>query len=305
MAYLGIFDGLFEINGKEVDLSQLDEGKIIAGDEEFDADEMITDEDRLEAFNDGALKTKEEILKDIDSLLKKIDEDSKTDTKHSRAYYTRYVGLIERFKAEVEKTVFPNKLEDWWHYEYEVRETGVTLTLSHVDYFSFGRDDIVSVSEDTTFNLLNVKTRLLTVEQYAQAYDVTTTTVRQWIRRGKIHTAVKRGSEWRIPELAEATSRGYQYRQYERKEYLTDLPTEYAFFNDYDYVGFEQDSEHKDMFNVLFSKNYDRNKVTDEEEIMKNYKEMQMDQKEREKFELYLISNPFVTPGSIYITSRG
>lgn len=50
---------------------------------------------------------------------------------------------------------------------------------------------------------------------------------------------------------------------------------------------------------------YDRNKITDEDEIMKNYKEMQLDQKEREKFELYLISNPFVTPGSIYITSRG
>ena len=51
----------------------------------------------------------------------------------------------------------------------------------------------------------------------------------------------------------------------------------HAFFNDYDYVSFEQDNEHKDMFNVLFSKNYDRNKITDEDEIMKNYKEMQLD----------------------------
>ncbi len=57
--------------------------------------------------------------------------------------------------------------------------------------------------------------------------------------------------------------------------------------------------------NGLFSRNYDRNKITDKDEIMKNHKEMRMDQKEREKFVLYLISSPFVTPGSIYITSRG
>ena len=30
-----------------------------------------------------------------------------------------------------------------------------------------------------------------------------------------------------------------------------------------------------------------------------------MEQKERKKFKLYLIGNLFVTPGSIYITSRG
>ena len=305
MAYLGILNGLLEINGKEVDLSQLDEGKVIAGDEVIDADDLITDEDRLAVFNEGALKTKDEILKDIDFLLREIDENSKTDPKHSREYYTRYVGLIERFRAEVEKRVFPAKLEDWWQYEYDVRETGVTLTLSHVDYFDIGSNDIVSATQDTTFNLLTVKARFLTVEQYAQAYDVTTTTVRQWIRRGKIHTAIKRGSEWRIPELAEAASRGYKYRQYEREEYLTDLPAEYAFFNDYDYVSFEQDDEHKDMFNVVFSKEYDANTVTDEEEIRKTYKEMQMGRIEREKFELYLISNPFVIPESIYITSRG
>ena len=44
------------------------------------------------------------------------------------------------------------------------------------------------------------------------------------------------------------------------------------------------------MFNVLFGKNDGRNKITDEEKIMKNYGETRMEQKERGKSGLYLIS---------------
>ena len=106
MAYCGILDGLMKIGDNPVDLSRLEEGIVMAGDEEFDADEFITDEDKLEMFNEGALRTKGELLEDIDSLLGKIDDESKDGRKHSQAYYVRYRDLVEKFKAEVEKTIF-------------------------------------------------------------------------------------------------------------------------------------------------------------------------------------------------------
>ena len=269
MAYCGILDSLIEINGKPVDFSHLDEGILIAGDKEYAAEDFISEEEKLDFYNETALRTKEDILKDIDSLIAKSDAKAETKEKHSQAFYERYKDLLNRFRDEIEKCTFPQKLEDWWRYEYEVRESGITLSLKHADMFDIERDDYIFEHMDTTFTLKQIKAKLLTVEQYAQAYGVTTTTVRQWIRRGKIRTAIKLGSEWRIPELAEITERGYKSGHYERKEYLTDVPAEYAFINDYDYIDIDQNEEHKEYFDLCFSKKFD-------------------------SAELYLISNPLV-----------
>ena len=293
MAYCGILDSLIEINGKPVDFSHLDEGILIAGDKEYAAEDFISEEEKLDFYNETALRTKEDILKDIDSLIAKSDAKAETKEKHSQAFYERYKDLLNRFRDEIEECTFPQKLEDWWRYEYEVRESGITLSLKHADMFDIERDDYIFEHMDTTFTLKQIKAKLLTVEQYAQAYGVTTTTVRQWIRRGKIRTAIKLGSEWRIPELAEITERGYKSGHYERKEYLTDVPAEYAFINDYDYIDIDQNEEHKEYFDLCFSKKFDSAKVP-REEWEKYYKEIQLDQKEREKLELYLISNPLV-----------
>lgn len=307
MAYCGVLDKLISINDKEVDLSRLDDGVIVAGDEEFDADEWITDEDKLEFFNETALRTKADILKDIDSLLADFDAKSGGDEKHSPAFYERCKDLVQRFRAEVEEKTFPEKLEDWWRYEYNVRESGIVLTLNHIDSLDIWRDDTASEIIDTEFRLLSLKSRLLTVEQYAQICGVTTTTVRQWIRRGKIRNAIKTGSEWRIPELAEIMQRGYRDGTYYRKEYLTDLPAEYAFFNEYDFVEMDQDSEDREKYIVRFwKKSKDSILELGEEEWQKrNSREIRLSQKEREKLELYLISNPFVESSDSCITSRG
>ena len=303
MPYLGLFDGM-EIDGQAVDTGRAEEtGKVYVGDEEWDPDDLISDEDRLQFFNDDALRSKSDLLGNIDSLLKRIDEDSKTDTKHSQEYHVRFRDLVEQFRARVEKCTFPENLDDWWSYTYEVCDTGITLKLSYTESYNLHADDTVSVFIGTEFELLHVRAKLLTVEQYARAYGVTATTVRQWIRRGKIRTAIKQGSEWRIPELAEIMERGYTGGRYERLEYLTDLPEEYAFFNDYDEVFISQNKEHRELFDLCFCRNFDVMEVPEAE--WHNYrKEMQMDRKEREKFELYLIANPFVQSASNYITGR-
>ena len=296
-----IFDGM-TIDGHEVDTSRLKEtGKVYVGDEAWDPSDLITDEDIQEDFDETMLRTKEDILKDIDVLLKNIETESQNDTKHSKAYYTRFTNLVARFRAEVDKRTFPDKMNGWWAYSYDVRETGITLELIH--YYTPDLNDegyIDSLCGETRFDLLRVKTKLLTVEQYAQAYEVTTTTVRQWIRRGKLRSAVKQGSEWRIPELAEVRDRGYHGTYYSRNEFLTDVPEGYSFINDYDSIHIEQNEGDKNLFTLGFDIRSD-----DFEEIKKHHKEMQVDTKEREKFELFLISNPFVSASDDFITSRG
>lgn len=46
-------------------------------------------------------------------------------------------------------------------------------------------------------------------KQFAKAHNVTESTVRQWIRRGKLRSAVKIGNIWKIPCEAQKPSRGF------------------------------------------------------------------------------------------------
>ena len=291
------FDGM-TINGYEVDTSQVAEtGKVYVGDEEYDISDFFTDDDKKQVYEEDMMRTKEDILYDIDLLLREIDNKRKTDTKRSQNFYNRYVDLITRFRKKVEGCTFPEKLEDWWHYEYCVKETGITLNLIHADDVGFNDEGYIDfVFVDTEFSLITVSAEMMTVEQYAKLNEVTTTAVRQWIRRGKIRTAVKQGGEWRIPELAEVRDRGYRYAQYEWETFLTSFPEEYSYINDFGMVTIEQDKEHKDVFNIELSKSKRKKETT---------KKMQMEQKEKERFELLLITDPFVTPVDAIITNRG
>ena len=297
MNLFDFFNGM-TIDGHEVDTSKLEEtGKVIVNGEEYNAIDFLSDEDKKYIFDEDMLRTQNDIIYDIDFLLREIQKDKESDTKHSAAYYKRYIDLLKRFKQTIEQTVFPQQLEDWWFYDYEVEETGVTLRLKHAKYADMNSEGYYdSFSIDTCFDLIKIGTELLTVEQYAKANDVTTTTVRQWIRRGKLRTAVKQGSEWRIPDLAEVRDRGYKFVQYEWKEFLTGFPEKYDYINKYRLVTINQNDEHKDLYEVTFTRN--------KEDIDAPDKEIELSQKEKEKFELLLISNPFVKPTSSTIVSR-
>lgn len=291
------FDGM-TIDGYEVDTSQVAEtGKVYVGDEEYDISDFFTDDDKKQVYEEDMMRTKEDILFNIDLLLREIDSKRKTDVKHSQNFYNRYVDLVTRFRKKVDGCTFPEKLEDWWHYEYSVEETGITLKLIHAADVGFDDEGYIDfVFADTEFSLITVSAEMMTVEQYAKLNDVTSTAVRQWIRRGKIRTAVKQGGEWRIPELAEVRDRGYRYAQYEWEAFLTSFPEEYSYINDFGMVTIAQDKEHKDLFNIEFSKNKVDKEAT---------KKVQMEQKEKERLELLLITDPFVTPIDALITNRG
>ena len=82
----------------------------------------------------------------------------------------------------------------------------------------------------------------------------------EWIREpfangfegGKIRSAEKHGSEWRIPELTEPNHRGYQFGQFKITGHIDSLPEEYAFINDCEYVNFSQCDDDKKKYQISF-----------------------------------------------------
>lgn len=244
----------------------------------YNEEVFSSEEEALEAFRDQSMITKENILTNIQWRRWEFQKDAQKDSLHSSAYYAVLDRLLERFRTMIEKTVLFDAPPGWWSYCYEIETTGIKLLLSHyysVDFDSDGNSGDTEV--DTEFTLLTVETKHLSVEEYAQLYDVEQGTVRQWIRRGKIRDAIKLGKEWRIPELSEIPKRGYSFGQYEWKEELGDVPEKYDFLKEPAIATFYQDKEDKKIFHVSVG----------------DYKKV-IDGKERECMELFLIGHPLV-----------
>ena len=217
--------------------------------------------------------------------IKRIAE---TDRKHSAAYYAVMIKLFDKLIKKTEHAVLFSHLEDWWSYSYSVSSDGGFVELEHHGSVSFDENGSIIFDEtDQSFVVAKVPCRLLTVEEYAQLYQVETGTVRQWIRRGKIRTAKKFGNEWRIPELTEIPSRGYKFGQYKWEDDLTDVPDEYEFLRQPAIASFSQDRDDTKLFHVNI------------ERLNKPSEDMTLSAPEREKLELFLIAHPMVR----YLTS--
>lgn len=256
------------------------------------------EEDKLQAFEEASMTNKDDILWSVDFKIRDLEKGKGLDINHSAIYYRKYIELLKQFKKEVKERILFDQLEPWWSYDYEIEDTGVTLHLSHASSVDFREDDSIEFMWiDEVYDLHKTRTRLLTVDQYAEFYEVTQGAVRQWIRRGKLRSAVKAGNEWRIPELAEVTGRGYSYGFYKWDDELSGLPEEYKYINDYSSASITQDESNKDVFHIsLFSKN--KKKQIPEKRIT-------MSTKEKERFELILIGNPMVKSPSETSDTQG
>ncbi len=246
----------------------------------FDYDELVRE------FNAKAMRSKKAVLMDIDAKIRCIEQGRGVDTSHSAAFYERIKDLLLRFREKVRLALLFKELEDLWAYDVEIRDDGITLLLYHFDVLSPDDDEYYEEMDlSHEYTLVKENAKLLSVEKYAEVYGVTPGTVRQWIRRGKLRSAVKTGGEWRIPELAEVSGRGYIYGRYEWEDELPDLPAEYSFLNNYTHASITQDAGDRNLFHICcWIEEYD------EEESY----EVEMSSKEKEKFELMLISNPLI-----------
>lgn len=251
--------------------------------------EIDQNADILEALKKDRMTTKEEVIQSLERRIKRYSEGSKLDNKRPAAYYSILLEVLGFFLDTIKEAVLFETLPDWWIYLYEIEYDQFVLRLCHVADAKLekGVHEGLSFMTDASYPLIGYRLKSFTVDEFATTYGVGQGTVRQWIRRGKIRTAIKRGNEWRIPVLTLPPERGYTSAQYIWHEELEGLPEEYSFLNEYKLATFFQDAVDKNTFHVILVSK----KTTDCEDTSNN-KELILDAKEREKLELVMIANP-------------
>lgn len=270
----------------------------------------------IDEFNRQSILTQEQLLLSIATTINRYrDESNSGSDNHASVYYTTLDHMLEKFKNSVASLLLPEPLHDWWFYSYEITDMGIRLFLNAVCWdgdFEFNKYRCRIAQR---FMLTEVQSGLMTVNDYAQRYDIQPVTVRQWIRRGKIRSAIKYGGEWRIPELFELSKvRGYVPSKYIWSSTLTDIPEKFAFLNKFMGAQFDQDLHDKKVFNIdlimqngltstllldddpteiemLLNQHPDFTLVKDEH----GFPIIQISRETREELELCMISNPLIT----------
>ncbi|OQB53191.1 MAG: hypothetical protein BWX97_00822 [Firmicutes bacterium ADurb.Bin146] len=248
----------------------------------------LTEEEKLEYLKKIECTTKEDLLKKIEKKIKRYEKEADENLKYPKQYYALMIVTLTAFYEKVKVSVLFDSLPDYWAYYLEYGYDEFSVNLYHMSSFEVDEDMAIRKSKvDAIYKLIVVKPISFTVEQYSKIYEVEQGTVRQWIRRGKLRTAFKAGTEWKIPELTPPPSRGYEGAQYKWINGVDNLPDEYQFLNDYVIATFYQDQKDRSKYHVLlvakeafFDENYSKNK------------ELLLDAKEREKLELFMIAHP-------------
>ena len=197
------------------------------------------------------MKTKKDILASLENAKHKLFNYIKEDRQKTASYLFELSRLFDEFTEKVKKAELMERLEGNWQYRLLLTEQGFILEL---------RSGPLIKENATCFQLIKTKPTMLTVENYAKLNNVETSTVRSWIRRGKIRTAKKYGNEWKIPSLADKPQRGYTTAEYSRNVLIDGIPEEYSFINQGECIRLMQDVEDKKKYHIKVYKNADSHK---------------------------------------------
>ena len=264
-----------------------------------EVDEMICgDYDAFNTSNPDVLRTKEQLLKSIECQIEEFKEQAEKST-DNQVYYSCVARLLSQLEEKVKEATFPNSLEDWWYYTYSLYTDGIKLHLSRVEWSTDA--STIRGNTELCFPLIEVPAKLLTSAEYAAAYGVQPVTVRQWIRRGKLRSAVKFGTEWGISELeTPAKERGYTDAWYYWDSTLTDVPKRFDIPTDCSAAYFHQHKNNGKKYDIFFTTQEKMPKgnrffpLDRDSYWIKDAKRITVTTEEREELELYMISNPLV-----------
>lgn len=213
---------------------------------------MVPRNNRLLLFNSMMLLNKRDVLESFDDFVTHHREKDNEEG-YSEGKRKVLLSLCDKFKSELVKCDIPTLSKPWFYYDYSITNDGIKLELRECDDdIEFDdEDEIESMTSSEEYTLAEVKCDYLTVQQYAELYNVTTTTVRQWIRRGKLRTAKKEGRDWLIPALADKPKRGFKSVTYYWKSLSGDILAAFPFLAKTDNVYIFQDDEDKKYFHAI------------------------------------------------------
>lgn len=229
---------------------------------------------------------KQTLIEALDKASKDVEYEMRNNPQHTIQYYNALYSLLNKVILEISSRNIFDAPKDWF-YSFVISNKSATLYIKHVASFQKNEDGNVKLEINEKFRLINYPVKLLTVEEYAATQKTEAVTIRQWIRRGKLRNAIKIGGEWRIPEISDPPARGFTpVTYYNRKNYLP-LPKEFGeAFNQFPNIIYICKQEKEKGYVVLF----DSAPALIPQKLLSDA--------EREKLELFLISNPNITNSS-------
>lgn len=231
-------------------------------------------------FNAQMLLNKREVIESFEDFM---DHHRQLDNEEGYSEGKRKVllSLCERFLKNLHECTIPTLYRPLCCYEYYVTHDSIKLDLVQYDDVDFDADGNFEGGTCTTeYTLTEVVCDYLSAEQYAAVYDVTVTTVRQWIRRGKLRTARKAGREWQIPAIADAPKRGFESVTYRWEELPDEICDAFPFLADAKCISLQQDKNDKKVFRGITGWPWDEKRKTIDLSIQ-----------QREQLELMLIAS--------------
>lgn len=237
----------------------------------------------LKVFKENHSFTKEEIQQQFDDFVKwnyyEADDEIEETHKHNM------LKLFDKFKSTLDNTHLPKITDDWWFYDFHIENDGIKLNLNFCDEFEIESeiDGIWSMTSTESLTLLDVKCNYLDVKEFAKVYNVTDTTVRQWIRRGKVRTARKVGRDWLIPSITQKPKRGFTNVAYRWRYLPKDIQERFPFLIGHNALYIFQDEEDKSLYDIIlgFPGELNRAKII-------------LSTADRESLELAFIGNEFI-----------
>lgn len=256
-----------------------------------DLSEEESNELKLKLFNESHMTTKRDVQERVWRMIQEADEKrEKSEGDPQQGFYwgNRY-AYLDLFCDWLRGCPMFMKLEEWWAYYIEIKSNQIALCLSFYENVSFDLDsDVPKLGEcqrNGRYEILTVKTDYLNAEKFSKAWGVKVSTIRQWIRRGKIRNVFKYDGWWMIPELTRPVKRGYSEASYYWRSALWDIPEEFRHLHLDTEAAIEiTDIEVDDdmyLVKVLDNRRWD-------------YEDYYLSKAEIQKLERYLIGNPFV-----------
>ena len=229
---------------------------------------------------------KQSVITTLDNASRSIVSEMRNNPQHTLQYYNALSSLLDKIIVEIaSRNIFD--APEGWFYSFEITSKNAALYIRHVSELQEDEDGNAVFDIDENFRLINYPVVLLSVEQFAARSKIEAGTVRQWIRRGKLRSAIKIGGEWRIPEITDPPTRGFTPVRYYNNGHFFSLPKEIG-------ISLNQQPCVIDICKVKEEKGY---------LVLFDYAPAIIPQRllteaEREKLELVLIGNPNITNSS-------
>ncbi len=174
---------------------------------------MVGNVKELEAFKSEYLLDKQEILTSMKGYI--LHCMGTREESWSKPKRRAVIRLLQDFYKQIEEMEDFQATKDWEFFEYNLIGTGVCLERWEcTDIELDDKDELASMDAVRLDVVAFLECNYLSVSEFASRHEVSDTTVRQWIRRGKIRHAKKQGRDWFISELTDYPSRGYEPATY-------------------------------------------------------------------------------------------